>query len=244
MQSISTKQARHTRPPRTRSGVGFGSAVRPSKASRSRQPSHIASVISQVEGQLSAFKNDPAGYVRCMRMISELDFGSRAQMLKTDQTMDLSRLHKPFATELKVTDNGRFDYTAELGYWRFKTSHHMMVGVAPDGSVSSQVCSKLPDWEIDVSLCDEHIVHPYLANTYLTRLVKQRGVSLEDVSLWKRMVMQEFEAVASQLIASYRKRYPTQHLWSYTLCSDSERLVRQLPDVRVKDGLAYIIGSE
>ena len=245
MHTITSKGSsakRQTHRPSQKSGTGFKANARTIKGRHT--PANHADVIRKVEQKLRGFKDDPIGYVEFMRQVSFYDFSNRARLHNADRRMERKQLLHPLTDKLTIDDNGAFDFKSTLGFWRFKTSHHQArTDDLVSGAPVTVVSSKLPDWEINVSLCDELIVHPMLVNIYLSRLEKRGSVSVADASLWRRTVMQEFQTVATQLIEAYRTCYPNQNLWSYTLCSDSERLLSQLKDVRIKDGLAYVFAQ-
>ena len=65
--------------------------------------------------------------------------------------------------------------------------------------------------------------------------------SLEVFNRWRKHVRKTFAVCAPQLITACKEALPNLRAWSITCCDSSERLMKSLDSVIVRDKIAYLV---
>lgn len=236
-----------------RPAVGFGSPAPKNKRVKTQRGLRLIQSINHTEDDFinavidqlpNGFSNDPSGFINNRRQLLKSEYKLRHLMMNAAASMKQRQLLTTPLDAVTILDNGPFDFIAAKGFWRFQTSHHHRYIYGTEGlPINQSEFSPWPDFEFDVKLCNEFMCHPQLVSDYLAELTKDYWMTAELASQWKRLVMAEFQTISQELLAAYRRRYPTQSLWSFTVSDVSHRLIRQAPDVHLEDGLAFIFGG-
>jgi len=113
-------------------------------------------------------------------------------------------------------------FHAQCGMWELSVQHQ---------SIGDQI-----DFQFMVDAGSAHSFHPRSAQK---RILDHH--SPEVYSRWRRHVRMRFDECAPQLIAACKEALPTLRAYSITCCDSSERLMRSLDDVIVRDRIAYLV---
>jgi len=172
--------------------------------------------------------NTPA-LVEKLRTIWDRDYSSRTRPFFTEERMylldgDALKVIDPADMVLGTSVNHTIQehlFVAGCGGWMLKVMRQ----------ANGQI-----DFDFSVFNGGGFVFHPDEARN---QILDHHSPEVYDK--WRKHVRKTFAVCAPQLIAACKKELPNLRAWSCTCCDSSERLMRSLDDVIVRDKIAYLV---
>jgi len=167
-------------------------------------------------------------YVEELRAIWDRDYSLRTRPFFAEERMYLLD-----SDELKIIDpkdivKGNSNHTVQEHLFMACCSGWMLKIVRQlDGQI---------DFDFSVFNGSGMVFHPDEARNQILA-----HHSPEVYDRWRKHVRKTFAVCAPQLIAACKEAMPNLRAWSVTCCDSSERLMRSLDDVIVRDKIAYLV---